>query len=61
LARVRSEESRLAWALVGCALHGRCDDRVVEGYGNLLEALGGYRPLSGISLRSGSTVLCTGS
>jgi len=41
LARVRSEESRLAWALVRCALFGYCSDsRVVEEQGDLLEALG---------------------
>jgi len=39
LARARSSESRLAWALVRCALHGRCDDRVVEEHGDLLDAL----------------------
>jgi len=40
LARARREESRLAWALVRCALYGYCDNRVVEEHGDLLDALG---------------------
>jgi len=40
LRRARSEESRLAWALVRCALYGYCDSRVVEEHGELLDALG---------------------
>jgi len=38
--RVKSSESRLAWALVRCALYGRCDEKVVEEHGDLLDALG---------------------
>jgi len=37
--RVKSNGSRLAWALVRCALYGRCD-KVVKEHGDLLEALG---------------------
>jgi len=37
--RVKREESRLAWALVGCALYG-CRDKIVEEHGDLLDALG---------------------
>jgi len=39
LARVRSSESRLAWALVRCAFYGRCDEKLTEEHGDLLEAL----------------------
>jgi len=37
--RARREESRLAWALVRCALYGRCGDMVAEERGDLLDAL----------------------
>jgi len=37
--RVIREESRLAWALVKCALYGRCGDKVAEERGDLLDAL----------------------
>jgi len=40
LARVKREESRLAWALVRCALYGHCDEKLTEERGDLLEALG---------------------
>jgi len=40
LARARREESRLAWALVRCALFGHCDEKLTENHGDLLEALG---------------------
>jgi len=39
LARVKRGESRLAWALVRCTLYGRCDNRMVEEHGDLLDAL----------------------
>jgi len=38
--RARREESRLAWALVRCALFGHCNNKVVEEHEDLLEALG---------------------
>ncbi|WP_460024735.1 hypothetical protein [Infirmifilum sp. SLHALR2] len=40
MARVKSSEGRLAWALVRCALYGHCDEKLTENHGDLLEALG---------------------
>jgi len=40
LARVKSEESKLAWTLVRCALYGHCNDKITEEHGDLLDALG---------------------
>jgi len=37
--RARSEGGRLAWALVRCALYGRCGNKATEEHGDLLDAL----------------------
>jgi len=39
LARVKSSESKLTWALVRCALYSYCRDKIVKEHGNLLDAL----------------------
>jgi len=39
LARVRRGESRLAWALVRCALYGHCRGGLIKEHGDLLEVL----------------------
>ncbi|WP_460025538.1 hypothetical protein [Infirmifilum sp. SLHALR2] len=38
--RARSSESKVAWALVMCAVFGYCRDKIVEERGDLLDALG---------------------